>query len=100
VLAVKGPARRVRRGPSCPWWLGLNGDSGPDSTSLALARVLAEGTDIAAIPGSRRRSHLEANARSAQMRLDDATRRARLAALSPHQIAGARTTPLDADIEL
>jgi len=53
-----------------------------------------------AIPGARRRSHLVANARSAGLRLDDAMLKALDDAMTPAEIAGPRTSPCDADIEL
>lgn len=70
------------------------------TSSLALAWVLAQGPGIVAIPGARRRSHLMANAQSAQTPLDDATLQALLEAVAPDEIAGTRTSPYDADIEL
>lgn len=70
------------------------------SASLALAWLLARGPDIVAIPGARRRSHLVANVRSAELRLDDATLKALDEAMTPAEIAGARTSPQDAAIEL
>lgn len=70
------------------------------SAALALAWVLAQGQDIVAIPGTRRRSHLEANVRSATTRLDDSVLRALRAAVPTDEIAGERTSPYDADIEL
>lgn len=70
------------------------------SAGLALAWLLARGPDVVAIPGARRRAHLEANARSAELRLDEATLRALDDAVMPAEIAGTRTSPYDADIEL
>ena len=70
------------------------------SSSLALAWLLAQGSDIVPIPGARRRSHLVANALSAQTPLDHATVQALLKAVAPDEIAGNRTSPYDADIEL
>lgn len=70
------------------------------SSSLALAWLLAQGPDIVAIPGARRRSHLEANAQSAQTTLDDAALQALGKAVTPDEIAGTRTSLYDADIEL
>jgi aryl-alcohol dehydrogenase-like predicted oxidoreductase len=70
------------------------------SSGLSLAWLLAQGPDIVAIPGARRRSHLIANAQSAQTLLDEATLQALRKAVAPDEIAGTRTSPHDADIEL
>ncbi len=70
------------------------------SSSLALAWLLAQGPDIVAIPGARRRSHLEANAQSAQTPPDAEALHALIKAVTPDEIAGTRTSPYDADIEL
>jgi aryl-alcohol dehydrogenase-like predicted oxidoreductase len=70
------------------------------SAGLALAWLLARGPDIVAIPGARRRAHLEANERSAGLRLDDATLKALDDAVAPGEVAGTRTSPGDVDIEL
>jgi aryl-alcohol dehydrogenase-like predicted oxidoreductase len=74
---------------------GLQTDSG----RLALAWVLGQGQDIVAIPGTRRRSHLLANVQSAAMRLAPETLLALRSAVPAGEIAGARTSPYDADIE-
>ena len=70
------------------------------SASLALAWLLAQGPDIVAIPGARRRVHLEANVHSAQLRLADATLRDLDDVVTPGEVAGTRTSPYDANIEL
>ena len=69
------------------------------SSSLALAWLLAQGPDIVAIPGARRRSHLEANVESARTPLDAEALHALVKAVTPDEIAGTRTSPYDADIE-
>ncbi len=57
---------------------------------VALAWVLARGSDMVPIPGTKRRSYLEENLAAATLRLDP-TAMARLdAALSPEAIAGPR----------
>ena len=71
-----------------------------DSRALALQWVLGQGRDIVAIPGTRKRSHLAANVRSAVTPLDAKTLQVLRAAVSPDAIAGARTSPLDAQIQL
>ena len=54
------------------------------AAQLALAWVLAQGRDIVAIPGTKRRSYLEQNAEAADIELteDDLSRLAELPAAS------------------
>jgi aryl-alcohol dehydrogenase-like predicted oxidoreductase len=75
-------------------------ERGYASGALALAWVLAQGPDIVAIPGTRRRLHLAANVESAAVQLDEADLRALGAAVPADEVAGARTSPYDIDIEL
>lgn len=75
-------------------------EHGTTSSALALAWLLGQGPDIVAIPGARRPLHLVANAQSAQTRLDHATMQALLEAVAAGEVAGSRTSPHDADIEL
>ena len=63
---------------------------GATPAQVALAWVLARGSDMVPIPGTKRRSYLEENLAGATLRLDP-TAMARLdAALSPEAIAGPR----------
>ena len=63
---------------------------GATPAQVALAWVLARGSDMVPIPGTKRRSYLEENLAAATLRLDP-TVMARLdAALSPEAIAGPR----------
>ena len=63
---------------------------GATPAQVALAWVLARGSDMVPIPGTKRRSYLEENLAAATLRLDP-TAMARLdAALSPEAIAGPR----------
>jgi aryl-alcohol dehydrogenase-like predicted oxidoreductase len=70
-----------------------------DTTRLALAWLLGQGTDIVPIPGTRRLSHLLANLEAAQTPLDDATMRALRAAVPAGAVAGDRVSPADQGIE-
>ena len=63
------------------------------------AWVLARGTDVIPIPGTRRRTHLAANVEAAATLLDAGTLAALAEAVSGGEIAGARTSPQDAGIE-
>jgi aryl-alcohol dehydrogenase-like predicted oxidoreductase len=66
------------------------GELGATPAQVALAWVLARGSDMVPIPGTKRRSYLEENLAAATLRLDP-TAMARLdAALSPEAIAGPR----------
>lgn len=56
---------------------------------LALAWVLAQGTDIAAIPGTRSVDRLEQNVKAGEIKLSDAEK-ARLTALARHGVVGER----------
>jgi aryl-alcohol dehydrogenase-like predicted oxidoreductase len=68
----------------------LAGEMGVTPAELALAWVLQQGEHIVPIPGTTRVANLEANARAADLRLDDG-RLARLeAAVPPDAVAGAR----------
>jgi aryl-alcohol dehydrogenase-like predicted oxidoreductase len=80
--------------------LSVAAERGYASGALALAWVLAQGPDIVAIPGTRRRLHLAANVESAAVQLDEADLRALGAAVPADEVAGARTSPYDIDIEL
>ena len=77
----------------------IAGERHTTSSALALGWVLAQGPDIVAIPGTRLRSHLEANVQSAATPLDSLTERALRAAVPQDEIAGSRISPYDADIE-
>jgi aryl-alcohol dehydrogenase-like predicted oxidoreductase len=74
-------------------------DLGVSTGRLALAWVLAQGTDIVPIPGTRRRTHLVANVEAAATPLDAGTLAALAEAVSGGEIAGGRTSPQDAGIE-
>jgi aryl-alcohol dehydrogenase-like predicted oxidoreductase len=59
-------------------------------SQLALAWLLAQGNDIAPIPGTKRRTRLEENLGSAQIELSEAERRAIDAAFPPEVASGER----------
>jgi aryl-alcohol dehydrogenase-like predicted oxidoreductase len=59
-------------------------------SQLALAWVLAQGSDIVPIPGSKRRNHLEENVRALDVALDERDRQRINEALPPGITAGAR----------
>ena len=63
---------------------------GATAGQVALAWVLAQGTDIVPIPGTKRRKWLEENVAAASLSLDAATVAALGAALAPDRIAGQR----------
>ena len=65
---------------------------GLDATpaQVALAWVLARGTDFVPIPGTKRRSYLEENLRAADLRLDREAMERLDAALAPEVVAGPR----------
>jgi aryl-alcohol dehydrogenase-like predicted oxidoreductase len=68
-------------------------EKGCTAAQLALAWVLHQGQDIVAIPGSKRRTHLEDNAAAFQVELstDDLARIDRI--LPPGAAAGERYAP-------
>jgi aryl-alcohol dehydrogenase-like predicted oxidoreductase len=66
---------------------------------LALAWVLAQGEDVIAIPGTRRRSHLEENVEAAALRLDTNALRALEDAVPAGSVAGERWSAMDAGIQ-
>ncbi|WP_121160161.1 aldo/keto reductase [Micromonospora pisi] len=72
---------------------------GITSGQLSLAWVLAQGGDIAAIPGTRRQAHLEQNVASAALRLDPATLATLDQAIPVGAVAGDRRAALDAGIK-
>jgi aryl-alcohol dehydrogenase-like predicted oxidoreductase len=69
------------------------------SSQLALAWVLAQGDDIFAIPGTRRRSHVEENATAARLSLDQGTLQALDSAVPPGAVTGDRRSAADPGIE-
>lgn len=73
---------------------------GVSSAQVALAWVLAQGQDIVPIPGTRTRSHLEANVAAAAVSLDAQALEALNRLAMNGEISGARTSALDAGIQL
>ncbi|KKO61888.1 General stress protein 69 [Janthinobacterium sp. KBS0711] len=63
---------------------------GATAAQLALAWLLAQGTDIVPIPGARSLVHLEENVAAAQITLSDAELAAIGAAIAPASVQGAR----------
>ena len=63
---------------------------GATAAQLALAWLLAQGTDIVPIPGARSLAHLEENVAAAQLTLSDAELAAIGAAIAPASVQGAR----------
>jgi aryl-alcohol dehydrogenase-like predicted oxidoreductase len=68
----------------------LAAKKGCTPAQLALAWVLAQGNDIVAIPGTKRRGYLEQNGKALEVRLDAADLEALNAALPPGATAGTR----------
>lgn len=67
---------------------------GATPSQLALAWLLAQGDDIAPIPGTKRRSRLEENRRAADIELSDDDRRAIDAVFPPDVASGDRYTDM------
>jgi aryl-alcohol dehydrogenase-like predicted oxidoreductase len=65
-------------------------DLGATPAQVALAWVLARGSDMVPIPGTKRRTYLEENLGAASLRLDPAAMARLDSALSPEAIAGPR----------
>ena len=87
---LTGTARRAEEYPEGDYRRGDPRFQGAKPAQVALAWVLARGSDMVPIPGTKRRSYLEENLAAATLRLDP-TAMARLdAALSPEAIAGPR----------
>ena len=63
---------------------------GATAAQLALAWLLAQGSDIVPIPGARSLAHLEENVAAAQITLSDAELAAIGAAIAPASVQGAR----------
>jgi aryl-alcohol dehydrogenase-like predicted oxidoreductase len=72
---------------------------GVTAGQLALAWVLARGNDITAIPGAKRRSHLEENVVAAALQLDQDTLHALEQAVPVSAVAGGRLAPHDVGIQ-
>lgn len=68
----------------------LAAELGVGPAQLAIAWVLAQGDDIAAIPGTKRRAYLEQNVGAASIELDNATLAALDAAIPKGSVAGQR----------
>ncbi len=68
----------------------LAAKKGCTPAQLALSWVLAQGNDIVAIPGTKRRGYLEQNGKALEVRLDAADLEALNAALPPGATAGTR----------
>ena len=90
--ATRGSRARTTT-PTCGrrrWCAEVARELGATPAQVALAWLLARGSDMVPIPGTKRRSYLEENLAAATLRLDP-TAMARLdAALSPEAIAGPR----------
>ncbi len=69
---------------------GVAAELGVEPAQLAIAWVLAQGNDITAIPGTKRRAYLEQNLGAASLELDDATLEALGAAVPEGSVAGQR----------
>ena len=75
------------------WVEAIAGEKGCTAAQLALAWVLAQGDDIIPIPGTKRRSYLEQNARAVEIQLSTQEQK-RIDELMPRDIAsGARYAP-------
>ncbi|WP_329459934.1 aldo/keto reductase [Streptomyces sp. NBC_01497] len=74
-------------------------DLGVTSAQIALAWLLARGNDIIAIPGTRKRSHLEENVAAAALSLDVQTLQMVSQAVRNDEISGDRASALDAGIQ-
>ncbi len=72
---------------------GIAQRKGVKPGQLALAWVLAQGEDLAPIPGTKRRVYLEENAAAAGLVLSPAEVRELEAAVPPGEVAGARYAP-------
>ncbi|STQ92329.1 putative oxidoreductase [Janthinobacterium lividum] len=68
----------------------LAGARGATAAQLALAWLLAQGTDIVPIPGARSLAHLEENVAAAQIKLSESELAAISAAIAPASVLGAR----------
>lgn len=69
---------------------GIAGQRGCTPAQAALAWLLSRGQDVIPIPGTKRRSYLEENARAVDVRLTDEDRAALERAFAPHVAAGER----------
>jgi aryl-alcohol dehydrogenase-like predicted oxidoreductase len=63
------------------------------ASQLALAWLLAQGSDIVPIPGTKRRTYLESNAAAVNIRLTEDERRTLDQAFPPNAVAGDRYPP-------